>query len=761
MPFPQTSPGVYQIPSNRIVTSSVALLNSLAPLPNNPGGGFLNYINNTPTINNQRDDEAKVDQNFGSKLKLMAEYLDERQTNANSYQAQGPIPYPTTGETNVTGNQIAQVRLTQLFSPTMVNTTSLSMNNYVLNLDVNGIQYQSQVPGFPTESLPFAITPRGGGAADRLPMFIFGGGYPLFGLLYILPVVHASELETNFSDDWSWLHGNHYLRAGVQYIRGYGKITAFAPTAGIWVFTGQFTGNAMADFLLGDAAELMQTNNAFRGHQWHPITSPYVEDQWKATRRLSITAGLRYTYAPTPGWVDPNARAGLYSNFVPSLYNPAQAPIVNLNGTITATPNYNPLNGLVFLGTPGTPLNYTGKYKNYVNPTIGFAYDVFGDGKTSIRGGYAITHVNNSSDCGPNCIGGPPSITTATLINPSFPNSTGGVPAPATAVTLTGQSLNQSDPMSQNYSLGIQHQFGAWFASITGAGDISNHLGIEPNVNQPVPEGGFDFNPIINTGVSPYASSIAGPAPFQGYGVLSLYGSQGRANWNALEINVKHPVSHGVFFSLAYTWQHGLSQSRGTNGFSSPSVQNVYNPTADYGTAATNIGQVLTISTIWNIPLFHDSEGLKKTMLAGWSYSDITTIQGGFALDPGLTNFKSGQTVGLATRPNRVAGTSTAGPKTVAEWFNTAAFAGPPVGFFGNATPGTITGPGTVNFDMALYKNFQVTEGSKFQFRAEFFNIFNHTNFAGVSTVFGAGNFGQVTSARDPRIMEFALRYDF
>jgi hypothetical protein len=144
-------------------------------------------------------------------------------------------------------------------------------------------------------------------------------------------------------------------------------------------------------------------------------------------------------------------------------------------------------------------------------------------------------------------------------------------------------------------------------------------------------------------------------------------------------------------------------------------------------------------------------------VLGNWQYSDITTLQAGFPLDPGLVI----ATPGLAIRPNRVSGQAISGPKTAQEWFNTNAFAAPAAGFFGNAAPDSITGPGVVDFDMAFYKNFKITERQNLQFRAEFFNIFNHTNFSAVSSSFGAGNFGQVTSALDPRILEFALRYSF
>jgi hypothetical protein len=757
MNFPQTSPGVYQIPQGRLNTASLSFLNVTVPLPNLPTG-FLNYVNTTPTINTQRNDNIRVDQIISPRLRLMGEYLGLAQTNDNATQTLSGNPYSTTRLPIFTNNQIAQLRLTQLISSTMVNTTSISASIYRVSLRASGIQFQSQIPDL-NEVLPFPIPPRGGGPSDRLPMIIFGGGYPILGLTFILPVHNATNASYALSDDWSWLRGKHYLQAGVQWIHGTDQMTAFAATAGEWVFTGAFTGNAMADFLLGDATALMQVNNEFRAHQTYPIVSPYFQDQWKVTPKLTLTLGLRYTYSPNVKFTGP--QASLYSNFLPSRYNPAEAPIVNLNGSITATPGYNPTNGIALLGTPGAPYNLSPEHNNYLNPVAGFAFDPFGDGKTAIRGGYGLYHYQMYlvTNCGFNCLNNPPSIMNTTLVAPPWPNSLAGHPAPLNVASLGGQFTNLREPAIQSYSLGVQHQFGEWIASVTGAGNAVNNQTVQGNINQPVPEGGFDFNPIINTGkVSNYSSLIAGHVPYVGYGAVSMYQNLAYSNWNALELNVKHPVGHGAFFSAAYTWQHGLSINRGVNGyFTGTSVQDIYHPGKNYGTSNTNVGQVLAISLIWRIPLFSHSSGLKKTLLGGWSYSDVTTIQGGFALDPGLSTGNAG----LATRSDRVPGTSIGGPKTVAEWFNRAAFTAPPAGFFGTAKTGSITGPGVVSFDMALYKDFAITERYIFQFRSEFFNAFNHTNFSGVSTNVGAGNYGQVTSALDPRIIELALRFQF
>lgn len=744
-PFPQVSPGVYQIPSGRLNTNSLALINALAPLPNNPAGGFLNYINLTPTTNNQRDDEIKVDHNFSSKLRLMAEYLDEHQTyNSATQYLFMSSPFSTTSNPVITPNQLAQIRLTQIISPSMVNTTSISMNNYVVDMDLSGLVNRSQVPNFES-TLPY-----NGVLSGRLPEIDFSGGWPSLGVSLDLPIKHASDLEDTLSDDWSWLRGNHYLQGGMQYVRGTKRQNDFAATAGDWLFSGRFTGNPMADYLLGNAATFTQQSNELTAYEHYPIFSPYFQDRWKVNRRLTLSLGLRYLFAPPP-----NFQKGL-SNFIPSLFDPTEAPIVNLDGTITATPNYNPLNGIVFNGiTPGIPLNYTNENQNFLNPTFGFAYDIFGDGKTSLRGGYGITHANYFfASCQWQCPNNYPLTVPLTLLNPSFPNPIGAQVAATTVPSMIIMKQNLTQAMISTFSMTLEHEFrGGWLVSIAGAGNAVRHSANNNDLNQPFPIAGYDFNPIINTGtVSRYAF-----APYQGYGQLTEFDSHVNSAWDALEINVRHPVGHNLFLSGAYTWQQGLTEDRGGHILDNGSgVQDLYHPGNDYGTSNQNVPQIFAISAIWTMPWYGKGTGWKHSLLGNWQYADITSVQGGFALDPGLAT----ATPGLATRPDRVASDIT-GPKTVQQWFNTNAFAAPAAGFFGNAAPGSIAGPGTIDFDMALYKDFKIGERQKFQFRGELFNIFNHSNFSGVSTSVGAGNFGAITGARDPRIAELALRYEF
>ena len=731
-PFPNNT-----IPSTRINQANLALLNAMAPLPNNQGTAFNNYINTKPTLTNQYDEEFKIDHNISSKLRLTGEYFYEPADTINPNAARMGSPFPTDWDTFSTDNQLAEVQLTQFLTPTMTNQTSIAMNNYDVTHDFGGIHTIEQVPGF-SESLPYS----GGVLQNYLPRVQPSGGWSQFGANSGNVTARATDLEDTVTDNWSWSRRKHFLQAGVTFLFGTKRQWAQAgpPVNGIVTFTGTFTGNAVADYLLGDSATFQQSQMLLRKYIHYPIYSPYVEDQWKATKRLTISAGLRFFYMP---W--PTTQQGYTISFDPITFIPANAPAVSAKGIITSTPTYNPANGLVVNGENGVPLDLTNAHNFYYAPTAGFAWDVYGNGKTALRGGYGIAYNKSAGeDCAQNCLNSL-LVGSVSVVNVNFPDPVGGGSVPVSAPAASGDDLkNIQATRVQTYSLSIQQQFGSdWILSIAGAGDTASDQRLSVNINQPLPSGGYDFNPLLNT--PNYTAAYF--APYQGYAGIGIYKSIGITHWSALEVSLRHPVGHNLYLTGAYTWSHNMDNI--TN------QQNAYAPGADYGNSNLNTPQVFTTAVIYSLPRFKSSPHLKQEVLGGWKYSDMTTVQSGSSLNIGMSLANTG----LATRPNQVAPLTY--PKTYSQWFSKNSYAQPAAGYFGNAKPGSILGPGVVAFNMALYKDFAIREGMALEFRSEFFNVFNHTNPNSPNTSLGAGGFGQITSAKDPRIGELALKLTF
>jgi hypothetical protein len=373
----------------------------------------------------------------------------------------------------------------------------------------------------------------------------------------------------------------------------------------------------------------------------------------------------------------------------------------------------------------------------------------------SVRGGFGITRtrVFTGNDCTYACPNNPPFLQNITLQNPVFPSPLGtGSQTPPPALNLSTLDFNNQAPVVYTYSLTVERQVGNWLLSGGGSGNQVRHRGISLNWNQPKPVNGYEYSPDINTGTYPYVY-----APFYGWGSITTFTTTGNAEWHGLLVSARHQVGHGLFLSGAYTYSHGIQQAFGS-GFGSQTVQNSYNVRGDTGNSSVNVGHLASFSWIYDIPFMAHATGIAHTLLGGWKYNGISTVRSGFSLNPGLSVANQG----LATRPDVVPGQQMTYPQTRNQWFNTAIFQKPAFGYFGNAGVGTITGPGLLNFDMGLYKDFAFNERKQvLQFRSEFFNVFNLTNLGNPTTTVGSGNYGRITSALDGRIIEFSLRFHF
>ncbi len=752
-PFPGN-----KIPSSLIDPNAALFFASGAmPLPNGPNN---QYSGSKGAPTDVPETLLRFDHYFTDKISIMGHYIHDNTDQQLATSLWSSDTYPTIGTNFKNPSWGGVVRLTDSISPNLLNEVSFNLNGNWIGLSPLGI-YQKPA-GWSATSL-FSHN-----ALNRLPTISLGGSYGVNYDPASWPWGNAAW-DKQVRDDVSWTKGSHGMKFGGQFMRYSKNQDIFGDTQGDYTFDGSFTGNAVADMLLGYSKSYSQLDLEDSTHTRTSTASFYFTDNWRVNKRLTLNLGVRWEIIPHAYDVQ-----NRLSNFYPNLYNPADAAQFNANGSLnTAGPGFTTvanvplgnipfyLNGLVVAGQDGTPRGMVKNDYGTVGPRVGFAYDLTGRGKTVVRGGFGMFYEriqgNDVYNMGPNPpFGYSPNLSSVYFSNPNVSLLNGqaaavpNYPAGITALSYT----NYQPPTSAQWNFGIQHQLSE--KSVIAVGYVGNadyHQRDEREIND------------LSLNDPNRAAVIAGTyianfdRPYAGYSNIALGESASNVHYNSLQLNYRIDTWRGLTFQASYTWSHNLGIAPGGGGDFN-TLSDPYNRYYDYGPTGLDRRQTFVLNYIYAFPFFKDSKGMTGSLLGGWTLSGITLCETGLPLNVTLSTDNLGLGGNTTDRPNIVSNLTY--PGTVSQWFNTAAFAQPALLAYGNAQEGAVRGPGRVNFNLQMYKNFRLPrEGMGLKFGAEFYNAFNHTQFHDVNTSFGQTNFGQVTDTYDPRVIELSLKFGF
>jgi hypothetical protein len=738
------------IPASMIDANAARLL-SLYPLPNFRGPGTINYTSAVASRQNWREELIRIDHNFSPNWKIYGRYAQDSADIRNPYGGSSATSvstnFPGIGATEATrpGKNLV-VNMTNIFGPTLLNEFSFTYAGREITQKPITEEAERTKLGV---SIPEIFAENDG---NIIPTINLGSG---FAALNVSRVWLKQLYNLEFMNNLTKIMGRHVIKTGGIYSYGGNRENPTGPnTNGSFTFTTGFSRNPVANMLLGLPFSYTEAERLVVSHSRFAMFEAFIQDDFKATDRLTLNFGIRYSSYFNP-WDTDN----VLTNFLPSAYDPARAPQINPTTGLRVAGTGAPLNGVIIAGQ-NSPFGkkVTQNNTDLIGPRFGFAWSPFKSKKTAVRGGYGIfytrpligTFINNSFD-------NPPFSRSVTIQTPRFSNPGGGTEAAAGVTNLTALGTPLLAPTIQQWSFGIQQEvFKHAILGVSYVGSHGTRLLRPFNINNP------EAGEAARRGMH-----INAVRPYLGFGNITERQSSASSNYHSLQASFNRRLSGKLSVGVAYTFSKSIDNASSERGGSDvpPNSRNVG---AERGPSDFDRTHVFTANYIWNLPNLVSRKNAWRALVNGWQFSGITRFWSGRPFDVALSQDVAGIGATQNQRPDVIA--DTRGPRTVEEWFNRAAFARPATGTFGNMGRNSLRGPGDNKWDLSLFKNFVLREGVRMQFRSEFFNAFNHPSFTTIGTSLtttsmgvnpNVNNFGVVTGTRDARVIQFALKLNF
>lgn len=752
------------------------------PAPNDPtctGGCTLASIGRN--IFNLHQEIVRIDQVFSPSFRIFGRFENDTipTTEPGGLFIGSALPGVSTSSTNSPG-RIFTIHATNVISPTLINDAGYNYSHGGILSTPIGLTSSKNSPDITSAiSLPFTST------LNVAPVL----GFTYFSNISDRGQYRDFNDDSNGFDHLSKIIGRHSTKFGVTYHWYQKDENSASGNQGNFGFptTAPNGKNSeyqeWANFLTGNASSFGQASADFRAvirqQQWEM----YAQDTFQLRPNLTLNYGLRYSL-----FRQPTDAKGHLTNFDPATFNASGAPPINPNnGQLAGTGTQ--LNGII-IGGNGSPYGDAVNQQTNSNfaPRLGVAWDPDGNGMTSVRAGYGMFFDSSAvSRYEINVFTNPPFVTSLSL-GPTPLDNPGGTalvskfPGPLAAVATKWHT-----PYTQEWSLDVQRQFPSqWLVDLGYYGAKGTHLLGEVDLNQPLP-GAYV------TALAPYG--VTGPPtrgkttqqlnyirPYQGYDSINEQITEFMSNYHGLQAALQKRIGTHSLVNVNYTWSKAM-----TNAFNDTSpAQNTYNLAAEYGPARYDRTNIFNANFVYDLPFYQAQSGLVGHILGGWEVSGLVNSYSGLPYTvTGVLNDPAGQGVLdsnslVSGRPDLVGNPNVASPKSgpihnnngKQLWYNTSAYAQvcptvsgvttcPTGARPGNSHPGSVRGPGLWRADLSVMKNIKFTDRISTQFRADSTNTFNHTNPDGISTSFTSSLFGKVTSYRDPRILQLALKLYF